>query len=603
MLVNRFVIILSLFLMTALSNSALANDLLTGVWKGTVLEKPVELALWPDRRNHRSTWKEWTAYLYLPSYDCFLIGNVSTKGTQSQINMSAIEIKGRKNNCRKNTKYAARFRMHGEIDLQPLPQKIIGELSFLFLDKNRIEKNKPIFKMILSRQAISPKMKNFVKRHQHRYFLKPLAADYAKFATSNIKVANKRTPSSVNTLVAAKKDKVVKSKIDLTKLKQILWQGKIFSVVSANDISSVKKILKGGGNVNEQNDKGQTALIIAASLQYKKMLETLIAANANVNLVDHSNGSALAYATSTGNVGIVKLLMDANADVTLAFDKSFTPLMIAATTKKISAEHHALVQQLLRSRKGINKRNKQGLTALMLASASGKADMVKQLLAANANANLKSNGFTAVQMAKVYKKNNVVNVFKSYRHSFAAKADEQFKNGLDYMNQRGRKDYRKAAYWFSKAAKQGHARAEGLLGILYSLGRGVPKDYRLANYWLKKAADKNDADAQYNYGQMFQFGMGVRKNDTKAKYWYKKSALQEQASAQNNLASFYELGRGGKIDLPRAYFWYFRASINGVRGAKRDQTNIAKRMTLKQVKEATRLIKENTRRNNSLLKK
>lgn len=62
----------------------------------------------------------------------------------------------------------------------------------------------------------------------------------------------------------------------------------------------------------------------------------------------------------------------------------------------------------------------------------------------------------------------------------------------------------KAAEYYSKAAKKGHAGAEYALGLLYASGRGVQKDLALAKKYLNRAAQKNKIEAWYLLGAIFE---------------------------------------------------------------------------------------------------
>lgn len=84
-------------------------------------------------------------------------------------------------------------------------------------------------------------------------------------------------------------------------------------------------------------------------------------------------------------------------------------------------------------------------------------------------------------------------------------------------------DYSKAVYWHKKAADQGNATSQYLLGQLYNQGKGVRQDYNKAIYWHKKSSDQNNASAQYALGAIYYFGQGVRQNKTQAKEWFGKS--------------------------------------------------------------------------------
>ncbi len=49
-------------------------------------------------------------------------------------------------------------------------------------------------------------------------------------------------------------------------------------------------------------------------------------------------------------------------------------------------------------------------------------------------------------------------------------------------------DYAEAVKWFTKAAEQGHAKAQNNLGLMHEEGRGVPQDYVQAHMWYNLAA-------------------------------------------------------------------------------------------------------------------
>ena len=50
--------------------------------------------------------------------------------------------------------------------------------------------------------------------------------------------------------------------------------------------------------------------------------------------------------------------------------------------------------------------------------------------------------------------------------------------------------------WLRKAAEQGNADAQSILGIMFSYGQGVPQNYAEAMKWFRKSADQGNADAQ-----------------------------------------------------------------------------------------------------------
>ena len=96
----------------------------------------------------------------------------------------------------------------------------------------------------------------------------------------------------------------------------------------------------------------------------------------------------------------------------------------------------------------------------------------------------------------------------------------------------------------SRAAEQGNALAQTLLGEIYRYGRGVPQDYQQAASWYRKAAEQGSAEAQFNLGNMYRYGRGVPSDCQEAVSWYRKAWEQGYAEAQFSLGIMYATGAG-----------------------------------------------------------
>jgi TPR repeat protein len=120
-----------------------------------------------------------------------------------------------------------------------------------------------------------------------------------------------------------------------------------------------------------------------------------------------------------------------------------------------------------------------------------------------------------------------------------------------------------AAGWYRKAAEQGNAAAQTLLGKCFYDGEGVEKDFAEAVNWYRKAADKGDAAAQKCLGSCFERGQGVEQDDEEAVKWYRKAAEQGDAAAQKCLGSCFDLGQGVEQDYEEAVKWYRKAAEQG----------------------------------------
>ena len=129
-------------------------------------------------------------------------------------------------------------------------------------------------------------------------------------------------------------------------------------------------------------------------------------------------------------------------------------------------------------------------------------------------------------------------------------------------------DYKKALYWYTKAAQQGHLAAQTNLGLIYDKGQGVPQDYQKALQWYTRAAEQGSSAAQYNLGVMYDNGQGVAQDYSKALQWYTLAAEQGNAEAQYNLGLMYKNGQGAAQDYSTALLWYTRAAKQGVEQAQ-----------------------------------
>ncbi len=122
----------------------------------------------------------------------------------------------------------------------------------------------------------------------------------------------------------------------------------------------------------------------------------------------------------------------------------------------------------------------------------------------------------------------------------------------------------KATQWLRKAAEQGDATAQSLLGAAYAEGRGVPQDYAQAVIWLRKASDQGEAGAQFALGLLYGQGRGVPQNLAEAAKWWRKAADQGQAYAQQSLAFLYYNGHGVPKDAAKAGQWFRKAAEQGL---------------------------------------
>jgi TPR repeat protein len=108
-----------------------------------------------------------------------------------------------------------------------------------------------------------------------------------------------------------------------------------------------------------------------------------------------------------------------------------------------------------------------------------------------------------------------------------------------YINE---KNQRESAKWTEKAAEKGHVQAQHKLSYVYNYGRGVHKDHKQAIKWCRKAAEQGYVSAQVELGHQYSYGVNLSKDLFKATEWYSKGAKQGSTEAKCALDELYEAG-------------------------------------------------------------
>lgn len=158
----------------------------------------------------------------------------------------------------------------------------------------------------------------------------------------------------------------------------------IFDAINNNDLSSVKKIIASGGNVNAINKSGMTALIVASEKGNIEIVRELINAGANVNGANSVGWTALMGASFEGNAEVVKELINSGANIN-AFGIKYknTALMQA-----IRGENPEIVKILVDSGADINMKNANGETAYDKAMEVGLTEVAELLKPKPENSNI-----------------------------------------------------------------------------------------------------------------------------------------------------------------------------------------------------------------------
>lgn len=142
-------------------------------------------------------------------------------------------------------------------------------------------------------------------------------------------------------------------------------------------------------------------------------------------------------------------------------------------------------------------------------------------------------------------------------------------------------------------AEKGDAKAQAILGQMYSSGSGVPQDHAKAAFWYRKAAEQGHVKAQTSLGVMYKEGIGVPQDDREAASWFHKAAEQGHAEALYTLGGMYERGRGAiQADLVQAHKWFNIAVAAGFDIAQDNLDEIEAKMSREQIEKARAMAKE-----------
>lgn len=134
-------------------------------------------------------------------------------------------------------------------------------------------------------------------------------------------------------------------------------------------------------------------------------------------------------------------------------------------------------------------------------------------------------------------------------------------------------DHDQLVNWYGKAAEQGYAKAQYNLGCYYSRGQsdsgrsvpggatvwskiGAPKNLVEALKWYRKAAENGHAQAQYVMGKFYYTGESLPKDQVEAFKWWRKAAENGHARSAFNVGVMCFLGHGTDKDYADAAKWF-----------------------------------------------
>ena len=172
------------------------------------------------------------------------------------------------------------------------------------------------------------------------------------------------------------------------------------------------KIANGDADIDRRNDNGYSALTQAVKDGRKQVVRVLLESGADVNAKSYSGRTALMIASYDGKIDLVGILLEHAADPNAEGKLGETALILVAKRGKselvmlpidkvadadvigkeggyafvqvVGVDYCAIVRMLLEMGADVNAKNENGATALSLASAKGREEVVELLREAGA---------------------------------------------------------------------------------------------------------------------------------------------------------------------------------------------------------------------------
>ena len=235
----------------------------------------------------------------------------------------------------------------------------------------------------------------------------------------------------------------------------------LFRSVAAKNETGVIAMLKGGIDPNVVNSKGNTPLIISASLGDLPSLNDLLTYRADLNIANKEGNTALIYAARFNRPEVIKML---------------------------------LLPQAMQTPLDVNAQNNAGETALYWGAAKGNVEVVKRLLAAGADPTIAANnGMVPYAVAQKNHREQVLEWFNKDIREVENAVIEQ--DNAEILAQKEMEKTSKEEDVFAVAAKGNQERVEEFL----LQDRYLLKDKNAEGLTLFLVAVENEQEALADY--------------------------------------------------------------------------------------------------------
>jgi ankyrin repeat protein len=164
----------------------------------------------------------------------------------------------------------------------------------------------------------------------------------------------------------------------------------LFEAVHAQDLAAVRKIIKGGGDVNEVDGEGNTPLLIAVLTRNPKLVDELLKLGADPNKARPDGKGPLFGAVRVGEEKITQTLLKGGAEVDAPLSMDHNGVAVGGCTALYIAAllgHLPSCKVLASSGASIEAANDLGYTPLMAAIEGDHEEVIDFFLKSGANVN------------------------------------------------------------------------------------------------------------------------------------------------------------------------------------------------------------------------
>lgn len=169
-----------------------------------------------------------------------------------------------------------------------------------------------------------------------------------------------------------------------TNMTNAMGEYPLHQAVINNDKQSIKRILSQKALIDERDETGSTALMVATRANNVHAAHMLIEAGADLKSINRYGGTALIPAAERGHVETVRTLIAAGVDVNHVNNLGWTALLEAIILGNGEPKYQHIVELLLKAGADPNLADKDGITPLHHARSRGYPEIEKRLLAAGA---------------------------------------------------------------------------------------------------------------------------------------------------------------------------------------------------------------------------